>query len=130
MRLFSTEQVSRYHPDKYADQISDAILTACLREDKGARVACETLVKDKTVVIAGEITTTAKIDYTAIVKRVAAKLNYEVDNIINLLSEQSAEINQAVTKDEQIGAGDQGIIERLDLLNIDYEQLAEGCHYR
>jgi len=110
MRLFSTEQVSRYHPDKYADQISDAILTACLQKDKGARVACETLVKDKTVVIAGEITTTAKIDYTAIVKRVATKLNYEVDNIINLLSEQSAEINQAVTKDEQIGAGDQGIM--------------------
>jgi len=73
MRLFSTEQVSKYHPDKYADQISDAILTACLKQDHNAHVGCETLVKDKTVVIAGEISTTAKIDYEAIVRRVAVK---------------------------------------------------------
>jgi S-adenosylmethionine synthetase len=110
MRLFSTEQVSKYHPDKYADQISDAILTACLKQDHNAHVGCETLVKDKTVVIAGEISTTAKVDYEAVVRRVAAKLGYEVDKFINLLSEQSPEINKAVEQDERIGAGDQGIM--------------------
>lgn len=54
MRLFSTEQVSKYHPDKYADQISDAILDACLKEDKNARVACETMVKGSTSSLPGK----------------------------------------------------------------------------
>ncbi len=109
MRIFTTEQVSKYHPDKYADQISDAILSECLRQDKNARVACECLCKGKTVVIAGEITTTAKINYEEIIKRVAKKLKYEVDEIINLISEQSVEINSAVNRDE-LCAGDQGIM--------------------
>lgn len=54
MRLFSTEQVSKYHPDKYADQISDAILDACLENDENSRVACETLVKDDVIILAGK----------------------------------------------------------------------------
>lgn len=109
MRIFSTEQVSKYHPDKYADQISDAILSACLAQDSNSKVACECLVKGKTVVIAGEITSKAKIDYEKIVRRVAKKLRYEVDEIINLISEQSVEINSAVDKQE-LCAGDQGIM--------------------
>lgn len=110
MNLFSTEQVSKYHPDKVADQISDAILTECLRQDQHSHVACECLVKDTTVVLAGEITTAAEIDYEAVVRRVMNKLGYDVTNIINLLGEQSQEINNAVISDENLGAGDQGIM--------------------
>lgn len=109
MNLFSSEQVSKYHPDKYADQISDAILTEHLKKDKLAHVACETMVKDNTVVIAGEITSDAVIDYEAVVKRVADKLNYKVDKIINLISKQSPEIKNAV-ESSVLCAGDQGIM--------------------
>lgn len=105
--MLSTEQVSKYHPDKYADQISDAILTEALRQDEKSRVACESLVKNKTVVIAGEITTGAKLDYEQIVRQVAAKLNYQVEKIINLISQQSREIAAGV---DLGGAGDQGIM--------------------
>lgn len=110
MRLFSTEQVSKWHSDKYADQISDAILTACLQEDKNAHCAVETMVKNKFVIIAGEVSTTADINYEAIVRRVAKKLGYKVSKIINLISKQSPEINHAVVSDKNIGAGDQGIM--------------------
>lgn len=110
MRLFSTEQVSKWHSDKYADQISDAIVTACLQEDKNAHCAVETLVKDKFVVIAGEVTTKADVNYEAIVRRVAKKLGYKCQKIINLISKQSPEINNAVISDKDIGAGDQGIM--------------------
>lgn len=102
--------VSKYHPDKYADQISDTILTEILKADPAAHVACETLVKDDTVVIGGEITTTAKVDYNAVVKSVGKKLNYKVGNIINLITTQSPEIENAVDSDERIGAGDQGMM--------------------
>lgn len=109
MRIFTTEQISKYHPDKYADQISDAILSACLKQDPKSRVACETMCKNNTVIIAGEITTNAKIDYQEIVLSVAKKLNYQVDDIINLISTQSPEIGNAVNQ-EQTCAGDQGIM--------------------
>lgn len=108
MRLFSTEQISKYHPDKYADQISDAILTECLRQDKDSHCGIETMVKDNTVVLGGEITTKATLDIESIVKRVASKLGYTVDRIINLIGQQSPEINKAVSSVEEIGAGDQG----------------------
>lgn len=107
MNLFSTEQVSKYHPDKYADQISDAILDACLEQDPKARVACETLVKGTTIVLAGEITTTAKVQYEEVVRKVSNKLKYQVDKIINLLGTQSPEIAQGV---DNGGAGDQGMM--------------------
>lgn len=110
MRLFSTEQISKYHPDKYADQISDAILTECLAQDENSHCGIETMVKDNTVVLGGEITTNAVVDYVEIVRRVAAKLGYTVDSVINLIGKQSNEINNAVTADENIGAGDQGIM--------------------
>mgnify|MGYP001053081426 CR=1 FL=1 len=111
MKLFTTEAVTKFHPDKYADQISDAIVTACMRQDKNSRCGVEALVKGETVVLAGEIKTNAHIDPEAIVKQVAWKLGYRVSDIINLLSEQSPEISQAVDgTEETIGAGDQGIV--------------------
>ena len=111
MKLFTTEAVTKFHPDKYADQISDAIVTACMRKDRNSRCGIETLVKGKTVVLAGEVKTKAKINYEAIVRRVANKLGYEVDKVINLISEQSSEISKAVDgKEDIIGAGDQGIV--------------------
>ena len=110
MRLFSTEQVSKYHPDKYADQISDAILAHCLKKDNYAHVAVETLVKNNTVVIAGEVSENVMEDYSDIVKGVAKKLNYKVDKIVNLIDKQSVEINDAVLRGDSINAGDQGIM--------------------
>lgn len=110
MRLFSTEQVSKYHPDKYADQISDAVLDVCLAQDPHSRVACECMVKDTAVVLAGEITTTASIDFKAIVHRVAKKLGYKVDEVIVLINNQSPEIAGGVGDGETQGAGDQGMM--------------------
>lgn len=110
MRLFSTEQVSKYHPDKYADQISDAILTACLKEDPNSRVACETMVKGKTVYLCGEITTKAKIDYAEVAKRVGRKLGYEVETVVQQICTQSPEIAGGVKSGDDLRAGDQGIM--------------------
>ena len=110
MRLFSTEQVTKYHPDKYADQISDAVLTACLQEDPESRVACECLVKGGTVVLAGEITTTAKVNYAEIATRVARKLGYTANNIITYIEQQSPEIAGGVKSGDDLCAGDQGIM--------------------
>ena len=110
MSLFSTEMVSKYHPDKYADQISDAVLTAVLKEDPTSHVACECLVKDDVVVLAGEITTKAKPDYWSIVNEVSGRLGYKVAEFRNYISEQSPEINNAVVSDKDIGAGDQGMM--------------------
>lgn len=110
MRLFSTEQVTKYHPDKYADQISDAVLAACLAQDKDSRVACECMVKGTTVILAGEITTKAKINYEDIVKRVARKLGYTVDRIEVYIEEQSPEIAGGVKSGDDLRAGDQGIM--------------------
>ena len=108
--IISTEQVSKYHPDKYADQISDAILTECLKQDKNSHCGIETMVKGTTVVLGGEITSNADVDYEKVVKKVANKLGYKVDAIVNLISKQSPEIQNAVDSDEDIGAGDQGIM--------------------
>lgn len=110
MRLFSTEQISKYHPDKYADQISDAILTEHLKADPKSRVACETMVKDNTIVLGGEIRSKANIDCEKVARRVAKKLGYTVENVINLLGKQSQEIYDATMQEEKIGAGDQGIM--------------------
>jgi S-adenosylmethionine synthetase len=110
MRLFSTEQISKYHPDKFADQISDAILTECLRQDPTSHCGIETMVKDSTVVLGGEITTSAVVDFESLVNKVANKLAYNVDKVINLIGQQSPQINGAVKAAENIGAGDQGIM--------------------
>lgn len=129
LNTVTTEQVSKYHPDKYADQISDAIVMECIKKDPNSHVACETLVKDNTVVIAGEITTKAKVDYEKTVRKVAKELGYKVDNIINLISEQSPEINNAVIRDgdkKNLGAGDQGIVFGYAVNNPDHDYLPLG----
>lgn len=110
MRLFSTEQVSKYHPDKYADQISDAILDACLAEDPLSRVACECMVKGTTIILAGEITTKAKVNYGAVAARVANKLGYKANNILTYIETQSPEIAGGIRKGDDLGAGDQGMM--------------------
>src|SRR3954471_22511685 len=73
---FSSESVSEGHPDKVCDYISDSILDACFEQDKHSRVACETLCKSDTVVIAGEITTDAKLDYDRIVRQAVKEIGY------------------------------------------------------
>lgn len=119
--IFTSESVSAGHPDKVCDQISDAILDAALEQDKNSRVACETLVKDNRVVLAGEITTNAKIDYEQVVRNTIKKIGYDnkdygFDNenctIENYLGKQSQDIAQGVDEYEEHeqGAGDQGLM--------------------
>jgi S-adenosylmethionine synthetase len=110
--MITVEQVSKYHPDKYADQISDNIVAHALRINPRARVAVETLVKDTTVVIAGEIggVDLSCIDFNTAINEIANKLRYKVTNIINMVGFQSEQISKAVIKDDDIGAGDQGIM--------------------
>src|SRR5580698_4607408 len=74
--IFSSESVGEGHPDKVADTISDAILDACLTQDKYSRVACETLVKSNIVCVAGEITTKAQFDYSAIIRQAIREIGY------------------------------------------------------
>ncbi|MFC1691619.1 methionine adenosyltransferase [Nanoarchaeota archaeon] len=120
--LFTSESVSEGHPDKVSDQISDAILDACIKEDPNSRVACETLVKDNHVVLGGEITTKADLDYEKIIKDVIDDIGYTDDcgfssnlvKITNLVGKQSPDISQGVTDGEGLykeqGAGDQGLM--------------------
>lgn len=120
-QLFTSESVSEGHPDKMADQISDAILDEILTQDKDARVACETLTKTGAVVLAGEITTHANIDVEAIVRRTVNKIGYNHSDlgfdgascaVINMIGNQSPEIAQGVDRQhpEDQGAGDQGLM--------------------
>lgn len=120
-QLFTSESVSEGHPDKMADQISDALLDAIMREDLHARVACETLVKTGAVVLAGEITTTANIDIERIVRDTVKGIGYQHSDlgfdgetcaVINMIGKQSPEIAQGVDriKPEDQGAGDQGLM--------------------
>ena len=119
--VFTSESVSEGHPDKMADQISDAILDAILKEDPFARVACETLVKTGAVVLAGEITTTANIDFETVVRDTVNSIGYNHTDlgfdgstcaVINMIGKQSPEIAQGVDrqKPEEQGAGDQGLM--------------------
>lgn len=110
MRLFSTEQVSKYHPDKLADQISDLILTEILKQDKLAQCGIETLIKGSTVVLGGEITANAKINYKKIVKQFMSNMRQPFSKLINLIGRQSKEINSAVVNTTNFGAGDQGMM--------------------
>jgi S-adenosylmethionine synthetase len=117
--IFTSESVSEGHPDKICDQISDAVLDACLKQDKNSRVACEALVKNNNVILAGEITTAANIDYKNIVKKVIEDVGYNQDdlgfsydsfNFINYISEQSKDISDGINLGEELGSGDQGIM--------------------
>ncbi len=119
--LFTSESVGEGHPDKVADQISDAVLDAILAQDPRARVACETLVKTGVAIVAGEITTTAWVDLEAITRKVIVDIGYNSSDIgfdgatcgvLNLIGKQSPDINQGVDrkKPEEQGAGDQGLM--------------------
>ena len=91
--IFTSEQVSCGHPDKICDQISDAIVTDCLRHDKSSRVAAECLIKDYDITIAGEITSNHEPDYSALVKDVLSRIglpNAEQYRLTVLVSKQSA----------------------------------------
>ena len=119
--IFTSESVSAGHPDKVCDQVSDAILDAALSQDRESRVAIETLVKDNQVILAGEITTGAKIDYEDVVRKTIIDIGYDRDeygfnghncSISNLLGKQSQDIKQGVDESEnrEQGAGDQGLM--------------------
>jgi S-adenosylmethionine synthetase len=120
---FTSESVSEGHPDKVCDYISDSVLDACFEQDTRSRVACETLVKNDHVVLAGEITTNAKLDYEKIVRQAVKEIGYTDTSepfcdttlkILSLITNQSNEISQGVTAETSQsgdqGAGDQGIM--------------------
>jgi S-adenosylmethionine synthetase len=124
--IFSSESVGEGHPDKVCDTISDAVLDACLAQDPSSRVACETYAKSNLVVVGGEITTQAKLDYNAITRQAIRDIGYTHDDdvfhadkvlILNAITSQSPDIAQGVDaraaegkKTEEQGAGDQGLM--------------------
>lgn len=124
--IFASESVGEGHPDKVCDTISDAILDACLAQDPASRVACETYAKSNVVVVGGEITTSAKLDYTALVRQSVRGIGYVHEDdvfhadkifVMNIITAQSPDIAQGVDavaaegkeRAEQ-GAGDQGLM--------------------
>jgi len=121
-RFFTSESVTEGHPDKICDQISDAVLDAILEQDHAARVACETCVTTDFVLIMGEVSTTAEVDYEAIARDTIRDIGYADENIgfdyrtcrvMVMLKKQSPDIAMGVNKaadDESIGAGDQGMM--------------------
>ncbi|MEO9078408.1 MAG: methionine adenosyltransferase, partial [Rhodanobacter sp.] len=119
--LFTSESVSEGHPDKVADQISDAVLDAIIVQDPLARVACETMVKTGVAIVAGEVTTSAWIDLETITRKVILDIGYNSSevgfdgatcSVMNLIGKQSPDINRGVDrkKPEDQGAGDQGLM--------------------
>ncbi|MFC4259142.1 methionine adenosyltransferase [Marinobacter lacisalsi] len=119
--IFTSESVSEGHPDKLADQISDAVLDAILTDDPHARVACETMVKTGVAIIGGEVTTSAWVDLEDLVRGVIKDIGYtssdvgydgDTCGIINIIGKQSVDIAQGVDrqKPEDQGAGDQGLM--------------------
>ena len=103
--IFSSESVGEGHPDKVCDTISDAVLDACLAQDKHSRVACETYAKSNIVIVGGEITTKAKLDYVQIVRDAVREIGYVNDDDVfhadkifvqNILTAQSPDIAQGV----------------------------------
>ncbi|MES2219129.1 MAG: methionine adenosyltransferase [Pseudomonadota bacterium] len=119
--LFTSESVSEGHPDKIADQISDAVLDAMLVQDKRARVACETFVKTGMVLVGGEVTTSAWVDIEQITRNVVRDIGYNSSDIgfdwescavMSAIGKQSVDIAQGVDREnnEEQGAGDQGLM--------------------
>jgi S-adenosylmethionine synthetase len=121
--LFTSESVSEGHPDKVCDQISDAILDACLKDDPRSRVACETMVKTGMAVIAGEITTKTWVDMPKLVRETIREIGYTDSSmgfdagtcaVLTAIEKQSPDISQGVTKGKGLfkdqGAGDQGMM--------------------
>ena len=119
--LFTSESVSEGHPDKIADQISDAVLDAIIAQDPKARVACETYVKTGMVMVGGEVTTDAWVDIEEITRKTIREIGYinsemgfDADScaVLNTIGKQSPDINQGVDRDDPLeqGAGDQGLM--------------------
>jgi len=119
--LFTSESVSEGHPDKVADQISDAVVDAMLAEDPGSRVACETMVKTGMVILAGEVTTRGWVDLESLVRKVIYEIGYnhcdvgfdaETCAVISAIGKQSGDIAMGVneTESHEQGAGDQGLM--------------------
>lgn len=120
-QLFTSESVSEGHPDKIADQLSDAVLDALLEQDPHARVACETFVKTGMVLVGGEISTSAWVDVEALVRQVVTEIGYnhaelgfdgESCSVLTAIGKQSQDISRGVDKihDNEVGAGDQGMM--------------------
>jgi S-adenosylmethionine synthetase len=110
--IFTSESVSAGHPDKICDQISDAVLDACLIQDKNSRVACEVMVKNNNVILGGEITTTADMDYEQIARNVVKDIGYDHQELgfsydtfkfTNYISEQSQDISEGIAQGEAVG---------------------------
>src|SRR6476469_7790561 len=124
--IFSSESVGEGHPDKVCDTISDAVLDACLSQDPRSRVACETYAKSNLVVVGGEITTRARLDFNAIAREAIREIGYTHDDdvfhadkvlIMNAITSQSPDIAQGVDAKKakgketaEQGAGDQGLM--------------------
>ncbi len=121
--LFTSESVTEGHPDKIADQISDAVLDAIISQDPKARVACETLVKTGFAMVAGEISTTATVDFPHVIRQTIKEIgyddsrkgfDYETCGVMTAIDKQSPDISQGVTEGEGLhkehGAGDQGLM--------------------
>ena len=119
--LFTSESVSEGHPDKIADQISDAVLDEILKQDPKARVACETYVKTGMALVGGEITTSAWVDIENLTRQVICDIGYKHSEmgfdgnscaVLNAIGKQSSDINQGVVRENPLdqGAGDQGIM--------------------